>query len=94
MSAGSQAAHSSGERSRGTREQIDPRKADIEALYTTSDDELRRRLLDRYDVRYVVLGDTERGKFGLTADHEERLRNGLEVAYESPDGRLQVLERR
>lgn len=79
---------------RGTREQIDPRKADIEAIYTTSDDELRRRLLERYDVRYVVLGDTERGKFGLTADHEERLRNGLEVAYESPDGRLQVLERR
>lgn len=79
---------------RGTRENIDPRKADIALVYTTQDEAERDRLLERYGVRYVVLSDEERSKFDLAPAHEERLRRHLSTVFEAPGGRLEILERR
>src|SRR5829696_5428009 len=41
-----------------------PRRADVDRLYTTTDVAEARRLLDRYDVRYVVVGPIERADHG------------------------------
>jgi uncharacterized membrane protein len=79
---------------RGTRENIDPRKTDIETIYASGSAAQRAELLDRYGVRYLVLGDRERAKFGVSAEQEERLRQEMRVAFEGPSGRLQILERR
>jgi len=41
-----------------------PRRADVDRLYTTTDAAAARPLLDRYDVRYVVVGPIERADHG------------------------------
>lgn len=79
---------------RGTRADIDPRKADIETMYTTRDETLRNALFDQYDVRYVVLSDAERSKFQLAAAQVDALEAALDTVFESPSGRLVILERR
>ena len=40
------------------------RAADVEAIYATRDVAQARRLLDRYDVRYVFVGSLERARYG------------------------------
>ncbi len=51
---------------RGTRVQIDPRKADVEAFYGgRMNEEEMGAMLDRYDVRYVVLGEWERAQHNV-----------------------------
>jgi uncharacterized membrane protein len=73
---------------RGTREEIDPRKADIEAVYRAQSDASQLELLDRYGVRYVVLGQVERAKFGLSAADVERLERNLIPVFEAGGTRL------
>ena len=46
-------------------EQYRDRVADLEDLYESSDAGLRRAVLDRYDVRWVVVGDLERKTYDL-----------------------------
>ncbi|MDQ5834016.1 MAG: hypothetical protein M3550_13315, partial [Actinomycetota bacterium] len=40
------------------------RRADVDLLYTTPDVAVARALLERYDVRYVVVGPIERADHG------------------------------
>jgi uncharacterized membrane protein len=40
------------------------RVADVKRLYETTDDAEARQLLDRYGVRYVVVGPIERADYG------------------------------
>ena len=40
------------------------RRADVDLLYTTPDVAVARPLLERYDVRYVVVGPIERADHG------------------------------
>ena len=52
---------------RGALAPVEARVRDVETLYTTDDAALARRLLDRYDVRYVYLGSYERERYGPAA---------------------------
>ena len=49
---------------RGSHEPLSGRREDIEAIYTTNDVEQARRLLDKYGVDYVYVGDRERQAYG------------------------------
>ena len=49
---------------RGSPEPLSGRQEDIEAIYTTEDVEEARRLLDKYGVDYVYVGDRERQAYG------------------------------
>ena len=70
------------------RDHVSARRADVQALYTTTDLEYTRRLLEKYNVRYIYVGQLERlyypqpglDKFDLMA------RDGLlEPVYPTPD---------
>lgn len=59
---------------RGSDELVAPRKADLEAFYSgTLGEEDLRAMLERYDVRYVVLGDLEASTYGAQGALEQRL---------------------
>ncbi len=49
---------------RGSHEPLSGRQEDIATIYTTEDVEEARRLLDRYGVDYVYVGDRERQAYG------------------------------
>ena len=49
---------------RGSHEPLSGRSEDITAIYTTEDVEEARRLLDKYGVDYVYVGDRERQAYG------------------------------
>ena len=49
---------------RGSHEPLSGRREDIEAIYTTNDVAEARRLLDRYGIDYVYVGDRERQAYG------------------------------
>jgi uncharacterized membrane protein len=76
---------------RGSRDLVDPRIADVEKIYKTTDLAELRRLLDRYQVRYMVVGEVERNKFKLTDGDIKRYRQLLRPVFES--GQTQVLAR-
>ena len=60
---------------------IAARTADIDTAYRTDDSTLRRAVLDRYGVTHVVVGDSERDRYGQEV--VDRLRQDLTVAYAS-----------
>jgi len=55
------------------------RAADIDTAYQTDDSTLRRAVLDRYGVTHVVVGDSERDRYG--PEVFERFRQDFTVAY-------------
>jgi hypothetical protein len=69
---------------RGTREEIDPRKADVEAFYggRMSEEEMDA-LLEAFEVRYIVLGDWERSQHGVPDVLEMRLSRLATPVFES-----------
>lgn len=59
---------------RGSSEFPQNRNADIEAIYTSPDTSLAKKLLDKYEVEYVIVGTHEREKYpGLNIDTFEAL---------------------
>lgn len=50
---------------RGAGFDFGSREADVERIYVTEEVDEARRLLDKYDVRYVFLGERERNKYPL-----------------------------
>ncbi len=68
---------------RGTREDIDPRRADVQEAYTTRSRERFRELLEKYQVRFVVVGDVERAKYNLTDADVARLARWLTTVFRS-----------
>lgn len=79
---------------RGTREEIDPRKADIEAIYTGRSEEAVRALLDRYSVDYVVVGDLERSQFNLSGADEARFERFFgPPVWSSSGGKVRIYAR-
>ncbi len=86
---------------RGVRDEIDPRKADIETMYKSADKPQVEGLLDRYGVRYIVLGTAERAKFNL-APADDRLAPADDRRFEtlfgppvwqSSTGQVKIYER-
>ena len=47
--------------------QIAPRKADVETIYSSTDVEQVRGLLDKYNVAFVYIGEAERRRYGQTS---------------------------
>ncbi|NJL34853.1 MAG: hypothetical protein HC893_14620 [Chloroflexaceae bacterium] len=45
------------------RAELDPRKADVDTIYSTTDINVARDLLEKYDVRYVYIGGLERQNY-------------------------------
>ncbi len=62
---------------------IDRRKADVARLYRSSDAGEVRRILDRYDVRYVYLGSLERQTYGDDAG-VLRMEDVFRTVYRNP----------
>ena len=60
---------------RGTYTEQGKREPDIAAIYTTADANLALELLHKWDVRYVVVGETERVYIQRTCDQPENACN-------------------
>ena len=49
---------------------LNQKSADIESIYTSTDEEYVRELLEEYDVSYIFVGSTEREKYGEQLNEE------------------------
>jgi uncharacterized membrane protein len=68
---------------RGTGEGLDPRKDDVETLYTSTTAADVQSVLQKYDIRYVIVGPAERQKYpGLSVDQMDGL---MDVAFQQGD---------
>jgi uncharacterized membrane protein len=66
---------------RGPIPELGTRQADLAAVYRDAPSEQIRSILDRYGVRYVVVGDIERESYG--EDVNGRFEGVLSVAFRS-----------
>jgi uncharacterized membrane protein len=55
------------------------REIDIETLYSTPDWAETQQIIDRYDIRYIVVGGLERNKYRV---NEEKFNNFLKPIYQ------------
>ena len=53
---------------RGDTQDLNERKADVEAIYTAQDEKTAGRLLDKYQVKYIYVGTLEREAYGVLDD--------------------------
>ncbi|MGC9520596.1 MAG: DUF2298 domain-containing protein [Anaerolineae bacterium] len=70
---------------------VETRRADVEVFYSTIDAEAAHRILERYQVGYVILGPYERAYMmpvGLTKFVEMVERGWLEVVYRDADSTI------
>ena len=65
---------------RGDPEDLNRKSADVETIYTSTDAEEVRALLEEYDVEYIFIGSCEREKYPLL--NEGLLRSMGEVVFE------------
>jgi uncharacterized membrane protein len=63
---------------RGGSEEQGSRQGDIETLYATSDWITAREIIARYNIRYVFVGNLERGK----PLREEKFQSNLTLAFQ------------
>ena len=64
---------------------LTPRHYDIDTVYTTSDTDTIRQILDKYEVEYVIIGDLERAKYDGHDNTGNILAAGGEIAYVAGD---------
>ena len=60
---------------------LNEKSADIESIYTSSDEEYVKELLEEYDVSYIFVGSKEREKYGGTLN-EDVLKSLGEVVFQ------------
>ncbi len=65
------------------------READIETLYTTSDWNTTQQIIDRYDIRYIYVGNLERSTYNVNEEKFNRFlkpvfQQGSVTIYEVP----------
>jgi uncharacterized membrane protein len=63
---------------RGGYEEQGSRQGDIESLYATSDWNTAREIIARYDIRYVFVGNLERGK----PLQEEKFQRNMRMVFQ------------
>ena len=68
---------------RGSSEPFAGRAEDVSAIYTSRDQGEVRRLLEKYEVRYVYLGKREREKYGVSS--LGNFKDFLETAFQQDD---------
>ena len=67
----------------GYVERVDQRQRDVNRFYESTDPEVARTFMDRYDVAFIVVGGLERAYYpaaGL-AKFDRLVGSGLEVVY-------------
>ncbi len=67
---------------RGDTEELDNRASDIENIYTSSDTDLVRSLIDKYQIEYIYVGKLELDKY--TQVNDTLLKELGEVVFTSP----------
>jgi uncharacterized membrane protein len=65
------------------------RKADIEMLYTTNDWTAAQEIIDRYNIRYIYVGNLERNTYNVNQEKFDRFlkpifQQGSVTVYEVP----------
>ncbi len=63
---------------RGGYEEQGSRQGDVETLYATNDWTLAETIISRYNIRYIFVGNLERGE----PLQEEKFQNHLRVAFQ------------
>ena len=76
---------------RGNRLLVDPRVEDVKKIYETTDTAEMLRLLDKYHVRYVVVGQMERDLYSITDADIKRLKRVLNPVFDI--GKVIIFER-
>jgi len=67
---------------RGNYDEPGRREPDISTIYRSTDTQRVLELLDKYNVRYVYVGNVERQKYGLTAAQIDKFRRIMDVVYQ------------
>ena len=67
------------------------KRQDIESIYTSSDEEYVKELLEEYDVSYIFVGSKEREKYG-DALNEEVLNSLGEVVFQDEEYSTYILK--
>ena len=70
---------------------LNEKSADIESIYTSSDEEYVKELLEEYDVSYIFVGSKEREKYG-DALNEEVLNSLGEVVFQDEEYSTYILK--
>lgn len=65
---------------RGSYDVVSPRREDVRKIYESEDVEETQRILDRYNVRFIVMGTIEREKFVIAS--EWKFAQLMRVAYQ------------
>lgn len=73
---------------RGTREEIDPRLADVRAFYSTMTAAEMGAMLDRYDVKYVIVGPLEESLYSPPPITLRQIEQVLELVYRHDSTRV------
>ena len=76
---------------RGNLEDINGKITDVESIYTSTDEEYVRSLLEKYDVSYIFVGSCERNKYGDSLNNN-LLKNLGEVVYQDEMYRTYIVK--
>ena len=76
---------------RGNLADINARIADIESIYTSTDEAQVRQLLEQYDVSYVFVGSCERKKYGEKLNNDILKKLG-EVVYQDEEWQTYIIK--
>ena len=76
---------------RGNLADINARIADIESIYTSTDEAQVRKLLEQYDVSYVFVGSCERKKYGEKLNNDMLKKLG-EVVYQDEEWQTYIIK--
>jgi uncharacterized membrane protein len=63
--------------------EVQTRIDDVKTMYTTNDSDLARRLLHRYRVKYVVVGEAEKARYGSSTGGLAKFGSFMRIAYSS-----------
>ncbi|NOZ06799.1 MAG: hypothetical protein GXP41_10715 [Chloroflexi bacterium] len=77
---------------RGNYDEPGRREPDIATIYRTTDAWQAQKLMDKYGVQYVYVGNVERQKYGLTPAQTNKFRRFMDVVYQQ--GSVTIFERR
>ena len=72
-------------------EDVNAKSADVETIYTSSDMNTVKALLEEYEVSYIFIGSKEREKYGERLN-ESLLRELGEVVYQDPNYNTYILK--
>lgn len=64
------------------------RAADIQRIYQSLDPQETLTLLDKYAIKFVVVGGTEKSQYGLTASQQNKFNRILKLVFENGDVRI------